>query len=69
MDQLSFASLDFVAKKKRPKAGRISRRDSGGWPWGVLEALIEPHYPKLGPKGGAGDRFRWRRCCASISMP
>ena len=21
-------------------------------PWGVLAALIEPHYPKLGPKGG-----------------
>jgi len=27
-------------------------------PWGRLLALIEPHYPKAGPKGGR--RCRWR---------
>ena len=52
MDQLSFASLDFAAKKKRTKRDVFLAEMSAVVPWGVLAALIEPHYPKLGAKGG-----------------
>ena len=52
MNQLSFASLDFAAKKKRTKRDVFLAEMSAVVPWGVLAALIEPHYPKLGPKGG-----------------
>ena len=50
--QLSFASLDFAAKKKRTKRDVFLGEMSAVVPWGILEALIEPHYPKLGPQGG-----------------
>lgn len=52
MDQLSFASLDFAAKKKRTKRDVFLAEMSAVVPWGTLEGLIEPHYPKLGPQGG-----------------
>ena len=52
MNQLSFASLDFAAKKKRTKRDVFLAEMSAVVPWGVLAALIEPHYPKLGAKGG-----------------
>src|SRR5258708_39527902 len=52
MDQLSFASLDFAAKKKRTKRDVFLAEMSAVVPWAVLEGLIEPHYPKLGPQGG-----------------
>ncbi len=52
MDQLSFASLDFAAKKKRTKRDVFLTEMSAVVPWGVLEGLIEPHYPKVGPHGG-----------------
>jgi IS5 family transposase len=51
-DQLSFASLDFAAKKKRTKRDVFLGEMSAVVPWGVLESLIEPHYPKMGPQGG-----------------
>jgi transposase, IS5 family len=51
-DQLSFASLDFAAKKKRTKRDVFLAEMAAGVPWGTLEALIEPHYPKVGPQGG-----------------
>jgi transposase, IS5 family len=51
-DQLSFASLDFAAKKKRTKRDVFLGEMSAVVPWGKLEALIEPHYPKMGLKGG-----------------
>ena len=51
-DQLSFASLDFVAKKKRTKRDVFLAEMAKAVPWARLEALIEPHYPKMGPKGG-----------------
>ena len=51
-DQLSFASLDFAAKKKRTKRDVFLGEMSAVVPWGMLEALIEPHYPKMGPQGG-----------------
>ena len=51
-DQLSFASLDFAAKKKRTKRDVFLAEMAAIVPWAKLEALIEPHYPKLGPQGG-----------------
>ena len=48
-DQLSFASLDFAAKKKRTKRDMFLGEMSAVVPWGMLEQLIEPHYPKMGP--------------------
>jgi len=52
MDQLSFASLDFAAKKKRTKRDVFLAEMAAVVPWGMLEALIEPRYPKMGPQGG-----------------
>jgi transposase, IS5 family len=52
MGQLSFASLDFEAKKKRTKRDVFLSEMAGVVPWGVLEGVIEPHYPKIGPQGG-----------------
>jgi len=52
MDQLSFASLDFAAKKKRTKRDVFLAEMAAVVPWAALEAVIEPHYPKVGPKGG-----------------
>jgi transposase, IS5 family len=51
-DQLSFSSLDFAAKKKRTKRDVFLAEMATVVPWGALEALIEPHYPKVGPQGG-----------------
>ena len=51
-DQLSFASLDFAAKKKRTKRDVFLAEMAAVVPWSMLTALIEPHYPKLGPQGG-----------------
>jgi IS5 family transposase len=52
MDQLSFASLDFSAKKKRTKRDVFLAEMVAVVPWSALEAVIEPHYPKIGPQGG-----------------
>jgi len=51
-DQLSFASLDYAAKKKRTKRDVFLAEMAAIVPWARLEAVIEPHYPKLGPQGG-----------------
>ena len=50
--QLSFASLDFAGKKKRTKRDEFLAEMAAVVPWSVLESLIEPHYPKVGPQGG-----------------
>jgi IS5 family transposase len=52
MDQLSFASLDFAAKKKRTKRDVFLAEMAAVVPWGKLEAVIAPHYPRTGPRGG-----------------
>jgi transposase, IS5 family len=50
--QMSFASLDFAAKKKQTKRDVFLAEMTAVVPWVALEALIEPHYPKLGRQGG-----------------
>src|SRR5271170_6120589 len=50
--QLSFASLDFASKKKRTKRDVFLAEMAAVVPWSILEAIIEPHYPKVGPQGG-----------------
>ena len=52
MDQLSFASLDYAAKKKTTKREVFLSEMSAVVPWAKLEAAIEPHYPKAGRQGG-----------------
>src|SRR6476646_9533203 len=52
MDQLSFASLDYAAKKKRTKRDVFLAEMAAVVPWVALEAVIEPHYPRAGPTGG-----------------
>ena len=51
-DQISFASLDYTGKKKRTKREVFLAEMAAVVPWSKLEAVIEPHYPKLGPQGG-----------------
>ena len=50
--QMSFAALDFAAKKKQTKRDVFLAEMAAIVPWVALEALIDPHYPKLGPQGG-----------------
>jgi hypothetical protein len=50
--QLSFASLDFVGKKKRTKRDVFLAEMAAVVPWSALGALIEPNYSKASPKGG-----------------
>jgi len=50
--QLSFASLDFANKTKRTKRDVFLAEMAAAVPWSALEAIIEPHYPKVGPQGG-----------------
>jgi IS5 family transposase len=50
--QLSFSSLDFAGKKKRTKRDVFLAEMAAVVPWSSLEAIIEPHYPKVGPQGG-----------------
>ena len=50
--QMSFASLDFAAKKKQTKRDVFLAEMGAVVPWVELEALIEPYYPKIGPQGG-----------------
>src|ERR1700704_3038542 len=52
MDQLSFASLDFAAKKKRTKRDVFLAEMAAVMPWSALESVVEPHYPRVGPQGG-----------------
>jgi len=52
MEQLSFGSLDYASKKKRTKREVFLAEMAALVPWAALEAVIEAHYPRMGPKGG-----------------
>ena len=46
--QLSFATLDYASRRKRTKRDVFLAEMAAAVPWSVLEAVIAPHYPKLG---------------------
>lgn len=52
MKQTTFASLACATKKKRTRREKFLAEMEVVVPWARLAALIEPHYPKAGPKGG-----------------
>ena len=58
MDQLSFASLAYAAKKKRTKRDVFLAEMAAVVPWVALEAVIEPHYPRL-VRTADGGLFHW----------
>ena len=47
MDQLSFASLDYAAKKKRTKRDVFLAEMAAVVPWVALEAVIEAVFHRL----------------------
>jgi hypothetical protein len=54
--QLSFATLDYVGKKKRTKRDVFLAEMAAAVPWSVLEAVITPHYPSSGRPSSVSDR-------------
>ncbi len=52
MKQQSFASLTYTAKKRKTRKERFLDQMEQCVPWEVFEAIIEPHYPKSGQRGG-----------------
>ena len=52
MKQMTFAAVAYAAKKKTTKRERFLQEMEQVVPWDRLEALIAPHYPKAGPRGG-----------------
>jgi transposase, IS5 family len=50
--QPAFPSLKTAMKKKQTRREMFLTEMDVVVPWGRLLALIEPHYPKTGPKGG-----------------
>ena len=58
MDQLSFASLAYAAKKKRTKRDVFLAEMAAVVPWVALEAVIEPIIPRL-VRMADGGLFHW----------
>lgn len=54
MKQTTFASLTFDAKKKRTRREVFLAEMDQVMSWSMLEAIIEPHYPKAG-RGSPAD--------------
>ena len=50
--QMTFASLAHATKKKVTRRENFLAEMETVVPWDRLIRLIEPHYPKMGPKGG-----------------
>jgi IS5 family transposase len=48
MKQTTFASMAWAAKGKKTRRERFLAEMDAVIPWGKLQALIEPHYPKAG---------------------
>ncbi len=49
---------DAIRKKQTQRELFLAEMDTVV-PWGRLLVLIEPHYPKAGPKGGRPSVFMW----------
>ncbi|WP_333681552.1 IS5 family transposase [Dyella sp.] len=49
--QTTFASANFDAKKRQTRKELFLAQMDKVVPWGTLEALIEPHYPREGRRG------------------
>jgi hypothetical protein len=64
--QPAFLALRQSMKKKQARREKFLAEMEAAVPWTHLLALIAPHYPKVGPKGGR-PRCRWRQCCGSTS--
>ena len=52
MKQATFEGLAFAAKKKQTRREKFLAEMEAVVPWAALEAVIEPHYPKAGRRGG-----------------
>lgn len=52
MKQTSFASLTYAAKKRKTRKERFLEQMESCVPWSRFVAVIEPHYPKAGRRGG-----------------
>lgn len=50
--QMTFASLAHATKKKVTRREKFLAEMEAVVPWSRLLVLIEPHYPKMGSKGG-----------------
>lgn len=50
--QMTFAALAQATKKKVTRRDKFLSEMEAVVPWARLLALIEPHYPKMGAKGG-----------------
>ena len=50
--QMTFASLAHASKKKVTRREKFLAEMEAVVPWARLVAVIEPHYPKMGSKGG-----------------
>ena len=50
--QPAFPGLRHAMKKKQTRREKFLAEMEAVVPWSRLLALIEPHYPKAGPKGG-----------------
>ena len=51
MKQTTFASAEYAGKKRQTRRERFLAEMNVVVPWGRLEALIEPHYPRSGKVG------------------
>ena len=52
MKQMTFSELDYLSKRKITKKERFLAEMEQVVPFERLTAVIEPHYPKTGAKGG-----------------
>lgn len=52
MKQQSFASLSYTAKKRKTRKELFLEQMEQCVPWSAFEAIIEPHYPTSGRRGG-----------------
>jgi transposase, IS5 family len=50
--QLGFSDYEQTTAKKQTKREKFLAEMEAVVPWDALIALIEPHYPKIGKKGG-----------------